>query len=94
MVREWERNQAAAAQPTADAAENEPIEELFPRRRGGVDDGFVTVGAAQSLQPESCMEQGSMWMAVDKSLPAQILQRIEFINAHCGFGCSVTRKPT
>src|SRR6202035_4471448 len=86
VVRKWKRNEAAAADPTANTAESEPIEELFSRRRCGVGDGLVTVGTAQSLHPESRMEQRSMWMPVDKPLPAQILQRIEFVNAHCGFG--------
>ena len=82
MVRERERNQAAATQPTANAAEHHPIGEFACRRRGCVNDGLVAVSAAQRLKPLRSMEYRATRVAVDKALPAPILQRVEFVNAH------------
>ena len=90
MVREWERDQAAAGHPTANAAEYDPV---FKRCRWGsrrIHDRFVSVSALQRLQPPNGMEDRTVRVLLDELGPATILERVERVNRHL-YGCGRDR---
>ena len=53
MIRKGERDETVAANPTANAAEDDTIRELSSGWRGGINDGFVAVGTAQGFKPSA-----------------------------------------
>jgi hypothetical protein len=73
VIRKWERNEAAPADPTADAAEDDAVRELVRGRRSGVNHWFIAVGEAQSVKPWSTVKHRTMRMTLDKILPTWIL---------------------
>jgi len=64
VIRKWQRDKASTADPATYATKDDAVRELVGRRRGGVNDGFIAVRAAQSVKPRSTVEDRSMRMMV------------------------------
>ena len=82
MIRERERDEAAAAQPTLNSAKDEAIFELLSRRSGGKSNGLIAVRAAKRFEPTSRVKYGAVRVAIEKPRPARIIKRIKLVYAH------------
>src|SRR5580658_2015488 len=85
MIGKRNGDQAEACNPASNPAQDYAVDELLAWRRGGVNDGLVTVSPAQCFEPTCAVEYGCVRAAFYKTLPARVLQRIELINAATDF---------
>ena len=49
MIGEWEGDEAAAGEPTCNAAKDQGVVEAAIRRRGGIGYGLISIGAAKGF---------------------------------------------
>jgi len=80
MIREWQRNQAPAGQPTIDQAEDDGILKIGPAWTRCEGDWLIAIAVMNRFDPGARMEDRGMRVMLYKLKPAGIGQRVEGVH--------------